>query len=425
MEQARQILLHPNFNKLSLDQIQKVFASIIASGVSKPQIESILREKERYNSLKQNVSNLELLPRNVFKTLVEIGQIQGRDLVYLCNSSPILRNYCLANSTDINGEVIETEEIYRIALNKVLRSTKYKITGSPSKVYQQLTQSYKVKILNSDDNFKESSTIFSRRLRISPDMIVNLQYDKTLRITSKLTDESIVVLENVEDILVKDSEILLLDSNGDIWYTVFFYDNMIGKHLITTPMKIVKTDGLVSINLKIKSLISSREDFGFLTEDGRVFRINFTPTGSGLRYNMYEELRDIKYAYENYKRITAITLNNEILYHIMPHQPYERLPFSTNLIKVRLMDGEILALDDKGDLFKVEKGVITLFESKVKDFEITHSYVYILNEKLGLYRQDYVDGGNIWVIPLEDPNFKAEKIEIYYDQLVLYAPIFQ
>lgn len=42
LQKAKQILLHPNFNKLTPEQIQQVFQSILASGVTKEDIKHIL-----------------------------------------------------------------------------------------------------------------------------------------------------------------------------------------------------------------------------------------------------------------------------------------------------------------------------------------------------------------------------------------------
>jgi hypothetical protein len=123
LERARKVLHDPRFKKLSPENIQKAFKSLIALGLTKEEILAVMRTPavpSLTSTVDQSkVGYLERLPRDVFKHMVEVGEIQGKDLVHLCNSSPTLRNYCLADRVDRFGQVLATQEIYRIALQKM------------------------------------------------------------------------------------------------------------------------------------------------------------------------------------------------------------------------------------------------------------------------------------------------------------------
>lgn len=96
LERARKILLHPNFNKLSQIQIQQVFKSLLASGITKDDIETILNPSKI-----NNITYLEKLPYDVFINLILTGNIEGLDLIHLCNSSPLINEKC---NKDFNAE---------------------------------------------------------------------------------------------------------------------------------------------------------------------------------------------------------------------------------------------------------------------------------------------------------------------------------
>jgi hypothetical protein len=109
LEQARKILLHPNFNKLTPEQIQEVYRTILASGLTKDDISNILR-----SSNSKEISYLESLPYNVFSNLILTGEILGKDLIALCNSSPLINEKCNQSFTGIDGKVIPQFLFYNI-----------------------------------------------------------------------------------------------------------------------------------------------------------------------------------------------------------------------------------------------------------------------------------------------------------------------
>ena len=122
LNEARITLLDPEFRKLTTQQMQDTFRRYMAEGLTKQDLINIITGSSTESQSTISVSKLEQLeklPRVVFKQLIETGKIKGKDLIYLCNSSPLLRSYCLADSTDINGQVLQSQEIYRIALRNM------------------------------------------------------------------------------------------------------------------------------------------------------------------------------------------------------------------------------------------------------------------------------------------------------------------
>lgn len=132
MEEARKILLHPNFNQLSPEQIQNAYQLILASGISKEQIATILKERNT------QYSYLENLPYDVFLKTIDAGEIKDKDLINLCNSSPILNNYC---DRDYLIKNQQTDQIVKIipqyVFSRILEKAKIRVLPKeiPKRVY--------------------------------------------------------------------------------------------------------------------------------------------------------------------------------------------------------------------------------------------------------------------------------------------------
>lgn len=123
IEQARKILLHDNFKKLSPQQIQEVFQSLLTSGLTKDDIKNILTSSEipSFSSAlptRKDVSYLESLPYNVFINLILTQGIEEKDLIHLCNSSPMINEYCNRSFKLEAGELIPAYVFYLILKKK-------------------------------------------------------------------------------------------------------------------------------------------------------------------------------------------------------------------------------------------------------------------------------------------------------------------
>lgn len=414
MEKAKQLLGHPNFNKLSLQQIQQVFAVILASGVTKDQITSILREieteKERYALQKANVSHLELLPRNVFKHMVEVGQIKGKDLVHLCNSSPILRNYCLADLKDINGEVIEHQEIYSLALKRVLGKG-YKPKISPLVDFVNLLGSYIVirQVVRQDGIREEKQELDNPRYikQISPGRttVSILDYQGTALVKS-YSDLSYMPyklsMPNVAKITANLHGTLMLDNNQDLWYVGKLNRiDVNGKYgdgteswdyTYNRPIKLPKTfsiylnvkEGSIEKEIKIKKIASDNMMFYFLTREGNLLRTPSTILKLGeeietgnfkkIYVNLIEE--EIKWFEPNPRILgdyTAIKYDGTIIVYDFGKDfgGTYKLPSNVNPVKAKVIGDSLLVLDTENKLWEIDvKKIATVIEAGVIDFDV-------------------------------------------------------
>ena len=235
---ARGILLNPNFNKLTVEQIVNVYRVILASGVTKEQIAEILK-----SNTNKNVSYLESLPRDVFKQMVEIGKIQGRDLIYLCNSSPLLRQHCLQDEKDINGKIIKQQAIYYDSLVRM-------------------------------------------GIRLSPDEIPSEKYLKvmetsTFAMIDPFTDSVIINRKDpkyVVDVVSCGYWNALLDINGDVWKINTWEDDV--------------PTGIILKDKKIKQITAKEDNLFFLSEQGEVYykRLEENDGDEGIVSPIYKSL---------------------------------------------------------------------------------------------------------------------------------------
>jgi hypothetical protein len=103
LERAKKVLLHPNFKKLSPSQIQQAYKTLLNSGLTKDDLTTIIRSSSGTKP-KQDLTYLESLPYNVFMNLIMSGEIKGKDLISLCNSSPLINEKCNKAFIGKNGE---------------------------------------------------------------------------------------------------------------------------------------------------------------------------------------------------------------------------------------------------------------------------------------------------------------------------------
>lgn len=147
MEKAKAILFHPNFEKLSSDQIQNIYTLLLETGMTKPQIATILQLK--------NTTHLEALDYNSFLELIFKGQIVGKDLIALCNSSPLINEKC-NRGFNAEGKIIP-QYLFYLLLKK--DPPKFNVYGDYRQQYLQkikyekahLSLVKKIDILEFDD----------------------------------------------------------------------------------------------------------------------------------------------------------------------------------------------------------------------------------------------------------------------------------
>lgn len=131
--EAKDILLHPNFSKLTPQGIQDAYRLILNSGVAKEEIINIL------TSASKEITYIESLDYNVFLTLVQ--KLEGKDVIRFCNSSPLINEKC---NRDFNAEgKIIPQYMFVLLLQKMKVNLnafrQYKPDVSPREVYTYLT----------------------------------------------------------------------------------------------------------------------------------------------------------------------------------------------------------------------------------------------------------------------------------------------
>jgi hypothetical protein len=167
-EQAKRILLHPNFKKLTPTQIQQLYKTILASGLTKADISKILKSKNVQSTY------LEAMPYDLFLNFVLEGDIQGADLISLCNSSPLINEKCNKAFT-AEGKVIPQYLFYillqRMDLPKLTSNMDYRTLYK--KVIENkpfFSVSRKLKILDQAEKYGDFS------IMRYPNSIKNLLY---------------------------------------------------------------------------------------------------------------------------------------------------------------------------------------------------------------------------------------------------------
>src|SRR5579885_1013649 len=147
---VRFILQSEKFHSQSLQEKQQVLNQIIATGeVSREDVLALINEEQQKQPSIQTsnqFSYLERVPYDVFVKIIDSGQIKGRDLVALCNSSPTLRNYCLKDRQHIdkNGRIYKTETqyVYRKLLNDM--GVHFEENEIPSEIYAKVSGGYQL-----------------------------------------------------------------------------------------------------------------------------------------------------------------------------------------------------------------------------------------------------------------------------------------
>lgn len=138
---VKTIIDSPKFKALSEGEQLAVLEQIILTG-------EILRDElyQLYNTSNlENVSvgpTLTNLPYEVFVNLIQAGQLEGKDLIQLCNSSAKLREYCDRSFVLNDGQQI-SQYVFRLALQAIKIDTdkiiaKYSVKGrvlTPKDIY--------------------------------------------------------------------------------------------------------------------------------------------------------------------------------------------------------------------------------------------------------------------------------------------------
>ena len=142
---VKAIIGSPVFQAATDQEKLRILEEIISTGeISKEQVYQIYQNSNLASpNLDVNYGKtLTNLPYEVFVNLIQAGQLEGRDLLQLCNSSAKLREYCDRSFTLNNGQQI-SQYIFRLALQSIgidadAIITKYQARGrnlTPKDIY--------------------------------------------------------------------------------------------------------------------------------------------------------------------------------------------------------------------------------------------------------------------------------------------------
>lgn len=121
INKARDILRHEKFKTMSREKQTEIIESLISKGLLRSDLRIIFQElqDERANHLlsRPNILRLEQLPYDLFRHVIETGDIKGADLMALCESSDKLNEYC-HRSYEVQG-VKKPEYLFQRLLDKM------------------------------------------------------------------------------------------------------------------------------------------------------------------------------------------------------------------------------------------------------------------------------------------------------------------
>jgi len=109
---VRQIITSPAFQSYDKEQQNEVLEQIISTGeISRDHVMTI------YNN--RSVSYLERLPYNVFLNVIINGEITGKSLIDLCNSSPLINQQCNKPFKLENSDQAVPQYLFVLLLQKI------------------------------------------------------------------------------------------------------------------------------------------------------------------------------------------------------------------------------------------------------------------------------------------------------------------
>lgn len=96
-----------------------------------------------------DINFLESLPYDILMSIIQSGNIKGKDLLSLCDTSPIISKHCNRDLVLPDGTV-KTQYLFRKQLEDIdIKGMPWKT--SPRQLYAELAQSYKVWTFGNDD----------------------------------------------------------------------------------------------------------------------------------------------------------------------------------------------------------------------------------------------------------------------------------
>lgn len=113
------LLLSPHFRRLPLDQQLSYLSDLKTENVSDKQLAElmeVMNQRFASNSIANQPSELDVLPYNAFEALVKQGEIRGRDLMFLCETSEVINGHCNRNLQELRTGKLLRQYLFRTLL---------------------------------------------------------------------------------------------------------------------------------------------------------------------------------------------------------------------------------------------------------------------------------------------------------------------
>src|SRR5579885_675887 len=230
---VRSILSSSIFHSQSLEQRTNILNQIVATGeITREELFNLINEtlqqktKEIRNPLLDNNQFIERLDYNVFVNFVTKENIQGKNLIYLCNSSQKLNGFCNKALILPNGNILD-QYLFRLLLDKK------GIRLLPGQIPRQI---YKQKVIG--------GKVWGFGSKLYEELILS-------REQQKLVPTLIRDLSGVTAITTGNNHSLVLDNQGRVWA---FGDNIFGQlglsdiRTISIPTLIPGLNGVVAVS---------------------------------------------------------------------------------------------------------------------------------------------------------------------------------
>jgi len=201
---VRAILKTPYYQSQPKQIQQIILGQIVATGeITEDELnmlineEKLTRQQVMSNNLVSRV-NFESFDYNTFLNFIINGNIKGKDLIAICNSSKKLNDYCNNIFQPVNGNGIPTappqnQYLFRVLLNKM--RVRIPIGKSPRQVYIDKTIGGQVLAFGSNEHSE-----------------IKLAHDRDV-----LIPIAIPGLNNIIEVSASSGHILFLDNQGRVW----------------------------------------------------------------------------------------------------------------------------------------------------------------------------------------------------------------
>jgi len=393
-----QILRSPAFLAHSTEEQKVVLDQIISYGdLSERDIHNLIQEESHRQQLAQravtaqkqayrpvkNYDYLTNLPYDVFVKLVDTGQIKGRDLVSLCDSSVKLREMCMKDRqyTNKDGSVYKTDTQY--IYRKLLADERIPVppNTNPLDIYKLLSRSYRYSSTGIPVDRQPLNTavaIYAKQMSTGNGHTVIL--DSVGRVVINVWGAThsrglditgfhlVKGLKNIVQVSAGVSKSAVLDNNGDVWINNYVLEDFrkfdparaLGQRVSNSKFRQVEVGNELYL-LDVNSNLYKKEATMSVYENGHIQSLASNVKTFKLDISaLADSLVGLSLAFQNriFYHLAAITNSNEIL--VITHNA-QSVKFKIPGVvpkKVVPVQSRILILAEDGNLYIYDEAIV-------------------------------------------------------------------